>query len=288
MHNPPDTATTERPNPQPDGCGVCTAPTGDDGRLCRLHTDELARDLASVPGLVVDLQVTTTRQDRISADKHGSASATKPLPWNEHASGRAFELNATLNAWALDVSRIAEDDRDQLIEQHHSDTVGVARWLRRNLATLRRHPEAGTASDEITDAIREARRAVDKPLDLAAYGPCGNTGGDDQPHPPCPEYLYAAPNRTTVSCRACGAHHDTAARKTWMLDYVRDMLGTTTEVASYLGLAGVKTTPDAIRAYASRGRITAVGIDSNRRPLYRYADVITAISERYTRKPKAA
>lgn len=270
------------------GCGVCAAPCGDDGYLCKTHTDDLTADLTTAPALVVDLDVTITRQARLQSASDGGRSTERPLPWNEHASSKAFELNTTLNAWALDTSRVAEDERDQLIHVHHSDTAAVAEWLGRNISTLRRHPEAGTAHDEITNAIREARRAIDRPAEQAAYGPCHNTGDPDQPHGPCPAYLYGPPGKPVVTCRACGAHHDTTARRQWMLDYTRDMLGTATEVAGYLRVAGVTTTPDAVRALASRDRIIAVAEDARARPLYRYSDVIAAISDKYKRRPKAA
>jgi hypothetical protein len=195
-----------------EGCSICGSPCGDQANLCRTHTDQLAADLATVPELVAELQITLTRQDRVTAEKHGGRSATKPLPWNEHASQRAFELNTTLNAWALDTSKLAEDERDPLIEQHHSDTAGVARWLGRNLRTLRQHQDAGQAHDEITDAIKEARRAIDRPgLSSRFYvGPCP----EELDSVPCGGDVWAfIPSErdklATIRCTNCGAFWDT-------------------------------------------------------------------------------
>lgn len=284
--------------PDPVGCGVCSAPTGDDGRLCREHTSQLVAELATVsahwetrqgreervPGLAEELETTTTRQDRIAAEQHGGRSATSPLPWNEHAAGKAVDLNLIINAWAGAVSQIGEDERDLLRPIHHSETALVAQWLARNVGTLRRHEEAGAAFRELTEAISDARRAIDRPLDMAAYGPCGNPESD----PPCEAYLYALPGKDWISCRGCGARHEAAVRKAWMQDYASDMLGTATEVAGYLRLTGISTTSATVRAMADRGRIQHHGHTKRGHPLYRIADVIAAIGERYKRKVKAA
>jgi hypothetical protein len=275
-----DTPTT------PEGCAVCSAPTGDAGRLCRNHTDDLARDLHSVPDLVAELEVTRTRQARITAEKHGGRSADRPLPWNEHAAACASDLNTTLNAWALDTSRLAEDERDLLAEHHHTDTPAVAAWLARNLSTLRQHDEAGQAWDEITNAIREARRAVDRPIDQEVYGQCRAELDDGST---CHAYLYAAPGHATITCRGCGSQHDAAKRRAWMFLHVRDMIGTVREVVACLTLGGIGTTEDKVRLMASRQRFHVAGHDASGRPLYRVSEVLTAIEDRYKhRKPRAA
>lgn len=156
------------------GCGVCGAPSGDGLHLCRTHTDNLERDLRGVEDLVRELDITLTRQDRVNPANSIGKSAERPLAWNENAAAKRFELWATLNAWALDTSKLGEDDRDQLIAVPADDTPGVAGWLIRNLPTLRRHREAGIACDEITDAIGGARRAIDRPAAATRFraGPC--------------------------------------------------------------------------------------------------------------------
>ena len=269
----PDTPTIHD-----SGCQVCSAPTGDDARLCRTHTDDLSRDLASVPDLVSELEVTRTRQARVTAEKHGGRSAERPLPWNEHASAKAFELNATLNAWALDVSKLGEDERDRLAEHHHTDTIAVAAWLGRNLATLRQHPEAGTAHDEITNAIREARRAVDRPQERLFAGPCNEPDEDTGEH--CREDLYAAPGKTTATCKVCGTHHDMAQRREWMLSVIEDQVAYSGLLAGLVSNLGVQIGSSTIRRYAAAGRIKAISVDAKRRPLYRIGDVLDVFLKR--------
>lgn len=268
------------------GCGVCGAATGDLGRLCGVHSADLTVDLRAVPGLVDDLEVTVTRQARITVDSSGGRSAERPLPWNEHASTVASVLNTTINAWALDVSRLGEDERDRLGAIHYADTAAVADWLRRNLSGLRRHAEAGRAHDELTYAVRQARRAVDRPIEREVYGQCTAELEDGSS---CPEYLYAPPGRPTVTCGGCGSVHDTAKRRAWMFLYVRDRVDTIRGVVACLTLGGIRTTEDKVRLMASRGRFLSVGQEASGRPLYRVSDVLAAIEDRYRhRKPRAA
>jgi hypothetical protein len=181
------------------------------------------------------------------------------------------------------VSKLGEDERDRITDVDTYDTAGVAQWLIRNISTLRQHAEAGTAHDEILDAIVQARRAIDRAPDQVTYGPCKNDEDRDEP---CEEYLYGIPGKDWVYCRACGAKHSTAARREWMLESIRGMTGTAVEVAGFLKLAGLKVTVDAIRGMAARARILSVGVGKNDRALYRCSDVIAAAGDRYKRKGK--
>jgi hypothetical protein len=259
------------------GCGVCSAPTGDTGRLCRTHTDGLRIDLADVPDLVAELEITRTRQNRTSAEKHGARSTTRPLPWNEHTAQKAFELNATLNAWALDVSKLGEDERDRLAPVHHTDTAEVARWIARNLSTLRMHTEAGTAHEEITDAIHQARRSIDKPLDKTFAGPCNEALADDTN---CREDLYGYPGRRHATCGNCGAVHDMATRRDWMLSVIEDQVAHSGLLAGLVTNLGVPIASSTIRKYASAGRIKVISVDDQRRRLYRIGDVLDVFLKR--------
>lgn len=259
------------------GCQVCTAPTGDTGRLCRTHTADLERDLADVPHLVAELEVTRTRQDRVAAEKHGGRSATRPLPWNEHTAQKAFELNATLNAWALDVSKLGEDERDRLADQHHTDTAGVATWIARNIRTLRMHSEAGQAHEELRDAIQQARHAVDKPVEKVFAGPCN---ADLEDGTSCTEDLYGYPGKPHARCAACTAVHDMAQRREWMLGCIEDQVAHSGLLAGLVTNLGVQIASSTIRKYASAGRIKVISIDSKRRPLYRIGDVLDVFLKR--------
>lgn len=270
----------------PAGCGVCSAPTGDDAHLCRTHTDDLHTMLAGgkvktveylpVAVLVAELDITVTRQARTTNTQDGGRSTERPLMWNENASARAFELNATLNAWALDTSKIREDTRDQLKPIHHADTAAVAEWLLRNLTTLRQHPEAGQAFDEIGNAIREAHYAIDRAQDPVPFGQCGTVNGDHA----CTEVLYGQLDRPVIRCRACGSPHRVAERLEWMLEHVRGMLATLPELVAITRWSGKPASHDVLRLMARRDRFEQVGRSPGGEPTYRVADVLKAIEDR--------
>lgn len=166
--------------PAPSGC-FCTAPTPDHLHLCSTHEHQLRAELVYVHDhLVTDLEVTRTRQDRAAVQDGGRVSGERALDWNERAAQAEWELRTTVNAWALDVSRVDEDGRDPLAAIPEHDVPELARWLVRNLPTLRRHPEACTAFDELIDTIRRARRVTDLPATSSTFvvGPCPEDDDD--------------------------------------------------------------------------------------------------------------
>ena len=270
----------------PTGCQVCSAPAGDDAYLCRTHTDDLAADLAAVVGGLLDeLDITLTRQDRVTAGRAGGRNPERPLPLNLHASEVASNLNSTLNAWALDTARLHEDERDSLANIHYSETAEVAAWLSRNLATLRLHSDAGQAHSEITHAIREARRAIDRPLDYMPLGQCGS----DHDGAPCETVVYGHPERQWATCQGCGARHRISDRLEWMLEHLRAQLVTIPEAVGVAYLAGKRTTEDKLRLMAGRERFPQVGTTADGKPTYRMADILRALEDRYKhRKGRAA
>lgn len=194
------------------GCLRCGSPTGDDGSLCRTCTFKLSADLREVPTyLWAELQITITRQDKLmpTSDRPGGE---KPMVWNENASQVAWELQATLNAWCLDVSRLGEDERDLLAPIPQHDVPELARWLVRNMHTLRQHGEAGTCFEEIVDAIRRGRRAIDRPENRTRFqvGPCPETVEDGACDGEVWAFIPTSEDKISfMKCLGCGAEWDT-------------------------------------------------------------------------------
>lgn len=264
-------------------CGVCTAPTPQGIYLCKTHLEQLADELTAIPdghtddgrplpGLAADLQVTITRQSR-AASQPGRA-AERPLAWNERASIAAVELNAQMNAWAYETATLGEDERDPQAAIHTSNASDLARWLWRNLATAQRLDNAGDMHREILDAITEARRAVDKPVEPSPFGTCGNNLDDGTE---CPEFLYGYPNRPTVTCTACTAQHSVTERMRWMQDHCANLHGTPTQLVPWLLVFNINTTREAIRQMANRGRLTRSNPGDDH-PRYKLTDAITAFT----------
>lgn len=277
------------PSDTPLPANVCTAsceaPTPDGIHLCRTHEDWLADELTKVwptvhdsgrpiSGLAEDLEVTRTRQDRITRNA-GSRSSERPLAWKDRAATAATELNAILNAWAYEVAHRHTRPGDQLDSIHASDTERLAQWLWRNLDTAARLDQAGTLYAEVTDAILEAQRAVDQPSDPSPFGRCEALLPDDTE---CQEFLYGYPNRPNVSCK-CGATHSVRARLEWMQDRCDNLVGGPTQLCSWLLVFRIQTTPGAVRALAARGRIKpAIGYENANPPVYKLTDTIRAFT----------
>ena len=264
----------------PAACGVCSSPCGDDAYLCRVHTESLTAELRDVPDLFAELDVTVTRQNRTTAERNGGRSSTRPLPWNEHASEARTELWATLNAWALDVAALGEDERDHLADVDEHDVGGVARWLVRNISTLRLHPEAGTAHSQIVGAIHRARSVVDRPPDRVFAGPCGAT--PEGQGEPCREDLYGLPGKPHTRCPVCATVHDMAFRREWMLTQIEDVAAHSGELSALLTSQGVPIGSSTIRKWATSANapLKVVSVDTRGRKYYRIGDVLDLVLKR--------
>ena len=141
--------------------------------LPKHEQDQLVELLDQIPGLVDDLTIAITRQDRIghSGPRVRSGSDEQPLPVNLNASDAADLLHDTLAAWVRHTT-----EHRALTYQGRDDTMSLARWLKRWIVALALSPGADEAIGEIRHAIRNARRACDRPRekhhdvdDIAVY-----------------------------------------------------------------------------------------------------------------------
>lgn len=256
-------------------CGKCHHPS--DGYLCTDCTIALRIELDDVAELLYDLEITRSRQDQLLAPYgNGPGGSENPLPFKIHVTEVVWILHNTLASWA-DIT-LAPPSRPA----HH--TASLARWLRRHLDDIRLHPDAGQFADEITSAIHQARRAIDRPNDHRQFlGPCWTELPD---HNHCREEIYGVEAKQHATCPACGTTHNIADRQQWLLTVAQDRLGTSTEIAGFLRIAGVACTPGQIRGYVARGRLETAA--DTHPPLYKMRDVLHAIADRYTHHHKRA
>lgn len=117
----------------------------------------------TIPSLVEDLAVTTTRQDRITRGRLHNGRRGKPEsrpPMNFDSAGAAQELHNALvgGVRLMCESRAMGYDGDV-------STLGLCGWLRRNLIALAMTEGAEDVHHEITGAVRAALRVVDLPAD---------------------------------------------------------------------------------------------------------------------------
>lgn len=270
--------------PLPCPTTTCTRTMPAHLHVCRACSAQLLRDLADVPSLAHHLDLALTRQTRFGTRDGGKSSETA-LPYDARARTAIHTLHAALVTW---IRIIASDqqrpgptcrvcDHPTCTWIHRSRTpadtlAATARWLLRQRAALLGHHAVVEAIDELGDAIRQARRAIDRPAATWYAGPC-NIGS-------CTADLYARHGAVAIRCRECGGSHSAGAREDWLMKQVADQLGTATEIARALHGFRETLTPAMVRGYAHRGRIVGHGADVLGRPLYRVGDVLDLLNER--------
>lgn len=126
--------------------------------VCREDRAMLDKLLGEIPGLVEDLAVTVCRQDRTGKGgmKISMGENVQPMPFNVGASDAGDNLRNELNGWVImvcDERCISYDGADS--------TIGVARWLKKNLASLAMTQGAEEALPGIESAMKLCRRAMD-------------------------------------------------------------------------------------------------------------------------------
>ncbi|MER7126766.1 hypothetical protein [Micrococcus luteus] len=258
--------------------------------VCRACSAGLLRDLADVPSLDVHLDITLTRQ-AVLGTGGGQAEAPDeidpeigltlrrtPLPWDQRAREARDVLRSALVGWVRVL--LADEDRPgpACPQCEHpsclwidasrtpADTLpALARWLIRQRRALLAHPAVKEAVDELADAVRQARRAIDRPPASWYAGPCGV--GD------CTADLYARHGSRTIRCPRCHATHDTPAREAWLMRQVREQRETAAGIARALNGFHPGVTPEMIRGHAHRLRLFHFGVDALDRPLYLIGDV---------------
>jgi hypothetical protein len=242
------------------GCPGCARPTAD-AALCAACTTSLLADLALIPGLAAELEITRTKQDHIG-DPSTRGSQNIPLGYRPMALEIADVLHITLTTWAREVAAAAGSSPLD-VPARHPATLAV--WLAEHAEHARHLAEAGHLAEEVGYAVRQARRAIDRPPDRAYVGPC-----DD-----CTADLYAHPRAEHTACQGCGAVYPVAARREWLLAALREHLATAGEIALGVGdLYGQPVTRKLINLWHHRKHLPERGSTRDGWPLFRIGDVL--------------
>jgi len=127
--------------------------------LPRHDQDKLIELLDQIPDLIEDLTIAITRQDRITAGgpRTRNGNDEQPIPIGLHAMEAADLLHATLTAWTNHVCEQRNYPRPR------NDTLTLGHWLKQHVIALALTEGAEESLDEIRHAIRQARRATDRP-----------------------------------------------------------------------------------------------------------------------------
>jgi hypothetical protein len=83
-------------------CGSCGAPTGDGATLCKTCTHHLQLALVAAAILGPDLDVTLSRQARIT-EHAGGRVRSSALPYDVRAAAAAMALDGVLRHWLAEL-----------------------------------------------------------------------------------------------------------------------------------------------------------------------------------------
>lgn len=181
-----------------------------DTTICPRCTYNLERDLAEIPSLVDQLDITLSRQT--AATHHdGGRSAETALPFNLKASEARENLHATLTGWVRDI-------HDGTEFRPADETPALSRWLFAHLNRIRIHPTADQLHDEISYAVAECRRAVDRPKNRSRVfvGACLDPSCDGELHAHFPLADYDPDDETTHARMTCTECEVIYAAEQWL------------------------------------------------------------------------
>ena len=239
-------------------CG-CGQPTPD-AYLCNDCTRDLHATLTTAAVIATDLTDAVARQLHHTETIPATSTPEPPLPYDPRAATARDRLLTTLTWWTTETTG-----------RHITTIAGNAITLTARINDLRQHPHAWHARTEITSALRQALKVIDRPPELRPAGDCENCGTP----------LRAEPAADTVTCR-CGHLNTGIAQRRAERAAACDLLGTATEMSGYLAAIGRRASPGTIRVWASRGRLIARP-GSPEDPWYALSDVLVLVDARDAR-----
>lgn len=231
----------------------CDRPVGD-GYCCQRCADRLSVALGDVPALWEELETVLVKQARYAAAEFRRGE--QALPFNDVASELGWVLRNTLGTWC----RLVAEERGKTLPT--DDAPSMAKWLLSHVEWLRHHRAGHEAVEEVLSAVREIRKAVDRPAPRVYAGPCTECGGG----------MYAKPDAAVVWCRACGLEHSPTDMWLWMWQESQDKLVTAREAVILLGRMGYQIPQKTIEKWKQRGRLTDRG-HRDEILVYRFGDV---------------
>ena len=223
------------------------------GNLCTGCVTKLHTTVLQVPRLLVELDVTITKQARQSVA--GGASNERPLVLNLAASEAAGQVRMWLRA----VAHLSAGEREPV-------PVGareLAAWTARRLSVAARRPEIGEYCEGLLRAVVVGMRCIDRAPERRVVGVCE-----------CGMPLADSRSDGLITCRTCGREYEIAEWVAYRDSKVLDLVATPTEICAYFAKAfEVKLTDNEIRRWKRNGHLHPVEETPTRRK-YRVGDVV--------------
>lgn len=282
-------------------CTTCPRPIPDTAYGCPDCGADLAQRLDQLAGFLPEIETTVARLDRIGSGGPRAAGAEIPLPYRPEAADKAAAIRGELTTWTRDVE--TESGR----ELRGGSSPALARYLASAVGWARYRQSWPEFHAALRPLFGSVLHLVDRPAEKVYLGPC-NTRTEDGgcpvdctchagPHYACSEPggcgsagcgrggelctadVYAKPGAKLGVCRACGAEHDVAESRKWLLGMLADQLFLASELSGILQRQGVKVGYSTITMYARQRRFLPRAQDGRMRSLYRLGDVVAVVEK---------
>lgn len=184
-------------------CPNCTKPVTN-ATICTTCIRQLRHQLAALPDLLTDLEITTTRQDNFApqTDIH-AGPPVPPLPYNPTAGDHHQTITRSLTAWTSLIHH--QDTRQQLPTLTPNEAI---HYLQRAIPRHYADPWLADLANDIDRHTRRARQLVDTPSVKTTIhvGPCPQPDNQDGV---CGGDIYAwfptdTTQRPVMQCETCG------------------------------------------------------------------------------------
>ena len=284
----------------------CGRPAGD-AFMCPQCVDDLDRCLGDMPALAEDLDVAAQRLARITITSRDPGHKRDPESildgWPGFGADTDPDTTVTTSLVVRDVTRRmaailarTRPDAPQAVSAQDSlhaalvgavralcgsvgqtyngpdDTVGLSRWLLRNLAAIPLHPEGPDITAEIVRAHNRALKVIDNDPEKIFYGTCQTIMADGAP---CGQNVSIPVGTTTWEC-GCGATYDAGQLEADRRERVADTLGTVGELVRLAKHVGVTVSRHKVNRLVTAGRLQS-RTEGKAGAMYRLGDLLDTL-----------
>lgn len=248
-------------------CTTCPRPVPDTAFGCPECAADLAYKLDQLAAILPELDTTIAKLDRIGSGGARASGAEIPLPYRPAAAERAGTIRNELTTWA----RVVHEETGW---QYAGDTSpALATYLAKAVDWARYRQQWPEFHAGLRPLLGWTLGVVDRPADKVYLGPCRTKNPETGDM--CWADVTAIRGAAKGKCRDCGAVHDVAKSKEWLLNALEDHLARPVEIAAVLKQFGdAKVSYSTIAAYAASGQLVPHGQDGHGRDLFRIGDVL--------------